>query len=111
MANRPAAALVLREGDFEDLTRLVRSSSARAGLAQRARIVLLVAEGLSNTEIAHRAGVARGTVISWRERYLLTGLAGLEDEERSGRPRVLEHGKIVAETLKPPPKRLGVTHW
>jgi hypothetical protein len=24
---------------------------------------------------------------------------------------VVDHRKIVAETLKPPPKRLGVTHW
>ena len=39
------------------------------------------------------------------------GMAGLHDEPRSGRPRVIDHRKIVAQTLKPPPKRLGVTHW
>jgi hypothetical protein len=37
--------------------------------------------------------------------------AGLEDQDRSGRPRELGHRQIVAETLKPPPKKLGVTHW
>lgn len=38
-------------------------------------------------------------------------MAGLDDRERSGRPRELDHRAIVAETLEPPPKKLGVTHW
>lgn len=54
MSNR--AALPLREGDAEVLRRLTRSSSVRAGLAQRARIVLLASEGMSNTAIAERLG-------------------------------------------------------
>lgn len=39
------------------------------------------------------------------------GLAGLADAPRSGRPRQLDHRAIVTETLRPPPKKLGVTHW
>ena len=111
MANRPAPALVLREGDRDELTRLTRSSSVRAGLAQRARIVLLAAQGESNTAIAQRVGVTRPTVIGWRERYETAGVDGLADEPRSGRPRSVDHAKIVAATLKPPPRRYGVTHW
>ena len=83
----------------------------RAGLAQRARIVLLAADGHSNSAIAQRVGVARQTVLSWRARYERSGLAGLQDEPRSGRPRHIDHREIVAATLEPPPKRLGVTHW
>jgi transposase len=90
---------------------MTRRSSVRAGLAQRARIVLLAADGVSNTAIADKVGVSRQTVISWRERYAGGGIGGLHDEPRSGRPRVVDHRAIVAETLKPPPKRLGVTHW
>jgi hypothetical protein len=41
MANRSAEALALRDGDRERLLSLTRSSSVRAGLAQRARIVSL----------------------------------------------------------------------
>jgi hypothetical protein len=59
MANRAAAALGLRDGDRERLVSLTRSSSVRAGLAQRARIVLLAAEGVSNTAIAAKVGVTR----------------------------------------------------
>jgi transposase len=111
MANRPAPALVLREGDRSELERLTRSSSVRAGLAQQARIVLLAAEGITNTEIAARCSVIRQTVVTWRSRYLAGGLAGLDDEARSGRPRTIDPARIITETLKPRPKNLGVTHW
>jgi transposase len=111
MPNRPAAALGLREGDRGELERLVRSSSVRAGLAQRARIVLLAADGESNTAIAELAGVSRPTVIGWRQRYQARGLAGLDDERRPGRPRRVDHRQIVAATLRPPPRKYGVTHW
>jgi transposase len=103
--------LGLREGDREELTRWTRSSSIRAGLAQRARIVLLAADGVSNTAIAVRLGVSRPTVIGWRDRYAARGLAGLEDEPRSGRPRTIDHRRIVTATLTPPPKKYAVTHW
>ena len=109
MANRPAAALGLRDGDFEALNRLSRSTSARAGLAQRARIVLLAAEGLSNTLIAERVGATRTTVIAWRTRYESSGIAGLHDQDRPGRPRRTDHRDIVAATLVAPPKKHGVT--
>jgi transposase/DNA-binding CsgD family transcriptional regulator len=111
MANRAAAALALREGDRERLVSLTRSSSVRAGLAQRARIVLMAAEGLSNTAIADKVGVTRTTVIGWRGRYERSGIAGLHDAKRSGRPRHVDHRAVVARTLAPPPKKLGVTHW
>jgi len=78
---------------------MVRSSAGRAGLAQRARIVLLAADGESNTAIAEKVGVSRPTVIGWRERYAASGLAGLEDEPRSGRPRQHDHRSIVAVVL------------
>jgi transposase len=80
-------------------------------LAQRARIVLLAADGVSNTEIAERVGVSRPTVIGWRDRYATSGSRGLVDEQRSGRPRTVDRAEILAATLSPPPARLGITHW
>jgi len=101
----------LRRCDRAPLQRLVRSTAGRAGLAQRVRIVLLAAEGISNTEIAQKVGTTRNTVIVWRARYEQAGVKGLADHDRSGRPRRLDHRAIVAATLTPPPKKLGVTHW
>ena len=105
------AALTLRNGDRETLVSLTRSSTVAAGLAQRARIVLLAADGVSNTEIASRTGVSRPTVICWRGRYEESGLEGLADRPRSGRPRELDHQAIVSATLVPPPAKFAVTHW
>ena len=111
MANRPAPALVLREGDREELTRWTRSSTVRAGLAKRARIVLLAADGVANTAIAEQVEVSRPTVIAWRSRYQAKGVDGLRDEDRSGRPRTVDRARLIAVTLTPPPKKYGVTHW
>ena len=111
MPHPGAPALLLRDGDHEQLSRLVRASSARAGLAQRARIVLLASEGMLNADIAERVGVSRPTVNRWRARYADAGVAGLVDEDRPGRPRTIDQRQIVAETLVPPPANLGVTHW
>jgi len=104
-----AARLEVRGKDKSTLRSWVRATGIRAGLAQRARIVLLAGEGLSNTEIAVRVGVSRPTVIHWRDRYLEGGLAALQDRQRSGRPRRVDQAQVVVATLTPPPERLGVT--
>ena len=111
MAGVTAEPLPLREGDRDELVGLTRSSAGRAGLAARARIVLLAAEGTPNVDIARLVGVSRPTVNTWRIRYAEHGLAGLADEQRSGRKRSVDPRRIVTETLTPPPARLGVTHW
>jgi len=56
-------------------------------------------------------GVSRPTVIGWRDRYAASGVAGLDDEPRSGQPRRVDHAAIVTATLTPPPRKYAVTHW
>ena len=111
MAGATAEPLLLRENDRDKLVGLTRSSSVGAGLAARARIVLLAADGTPNVEIARLVGVSRPTVNAWRARHAERGLAGLAEEKRSGRRRSIDQRRIVAETLTPPPASLGVTHW
>ena len=89
----------------------MRSSTVEAGLAQRARIVLLAAQGVSNAEIARRVGVSRPTVIQWRNRYEAGGISALGDLDRSGRPPVIDDVAVVVATVQAPPEALGVTHW
>jgi len=50
-------------------------------------------------------------VIKWRDRFAAHGIAGLDDVQRSGRPKVVDDSAIIAATLEPPPAKLGVTHW
>lgn len=101
----------IADEDRATLLSWTRSSSVRAGLATRAKIVLAAADGEGTSSISRRLGVSRPTVIQWRERYETQGLAGLDDAERPGRPKIVDDARIIAATLKPPPRRLGVTHW
>jgi len=91
--------------------RWTRSPSLRAGLAQRARIVLLADDGLGTNEIVSRVGVSKPTVIAWKKRYAAGGIAGLEDRPKPGRPAQVDEVAVVLATLEPPPASLGVTHW
>ena len=111
MANRVAAALLLQVGDQAKLEQLTRARTAPAGVAARARVVLLAAQGVANYEIARRLGMSRPTVNRWRQRYVEQGLDGLADQQRPGRPRSVDRARVIAATLTPPPASLGVTHW
>ena len=111
---KTARPVTVSDQDEQTLRGWTRSSSIRAGLAQRARIVLAAAEGLSNTQVAARVGCSRPTVVRWRSRYATEGLTGLDDQPRSGRPRTVRRdhrAEIVATTQQPPPQQLGITHW
>ena len=111
MANKTADPLPLRADDKVELERLTRSSTVPAAAAQRARIVLLAADGIANYVIAERVGVTRPTVNRWRARYVEHGLAGLVGDKPPGRPRRVDRAAVIAATLTPPPQSLGVTHW
>jgi transposase len=110
-----AAALPVCAEDLAALRRWAGAALAPAVLVQRAKLLLLAAEGVANTEIAERLGISRPTVIAWRKRYAHQGLtAQLADRPRRGRPQTVRRhrrAEILATTLSPPPERLGVTHW
>jgi transposase len=110
VANKTAEPLALRAGDKTELERLTRSATVPAAAAQRARIVLLAAEGLANHLIAGRVGVSRPTVNLWRSRYVESGMGGLVGVRPPGRPRSVDRAAIISATLTPP-KSMGVTHW
>jgi transposase len=97
--------------DRDELVSWTRSPSMKAGLAQRARVVLLAADGVGTTEIVRRVGLSKPAVIGWKRRFAAEGIAGLDDRAKSGRPRVIDPVAIVLATLEPPPENLGVTHW
>jgi transposase len=97
--------------DRAELSGWTRTPSLSAGLAQRARIVLLADEGVGTNEIVHRVGVSKPTVIAWKKRYAAEGIAGLDDRPKPGRPAQVDEVAVVLATLEPPPEKLGVTHW
>lgn len=109
---RPKETIILSQQEEEQLTSLVRSLSLPYGLARRARVVLLAAEGATNREIAEKVGLSAQSVCKWRQRYLKDGLSGLHDELRAGRPRSIadeEVAALIRKTLNTKPE--GGTHW
>lgn len=104
----PIELTIAQANELEALRR--KRSTTSQGLAERARIVLLAAEGLPNREIADRLGVHRNVVSKWRGRFLRGGVAALQDEPRSGRPQAIPPTKVrkVVETVcGRPPKGYG----
>jgi transposase len=97
--------------DRQVLQAWTRSASVQAGLAQRALIVLLAADGVRTSEIVARTGASKPTVSAWKKRYAVEGLAGLHDRRKPGRPRRTGDEAIVLATLEPPPERLAVKRW
>jgi transposase len=98
--------------DRETLTRWSRRRTSRHSIAQRSRIVLLAAEGLSNVDIGVRVGMNHTTVTKWRKRFAEGWRDSLADEPRPGRPRKITDDRveeIVVKTLTSRPKRS--THW
>jgi transposase len=104
-------ALQLTEGRNE-LERLVRKRSAKAGLVMRARMILMAADGLSNATIARQLQCRAHVVGKWRRRFAAHGIDGLCDEARSGRPVEITEAvkqKIVMTACAKP--RKGLSRW
>lgn len=109
---RPLRTLTLSPSERDQLVSLTHARSMPQALVTRARIVLLAADGHSNTAIAAQLELSKPTVGLWRLRYLAQRVQGLYDELRPGGPRTIRDEQIAAlirRTLKTKPK--DGTHW
>lgn len=109
---RPIPPVTIDARMREQLTTMSRARSLSQALAQRAKIILLAADGLNNSTIAVQLGLSRPTVGKWRRRFLSQGLVGLDEEARPGAPRAISDEQVAAllrQTLKSKPK--AATHW
>lgn len=109
---RPLSPLTLLPAERQPLLDWTRRPKTAQALALRARIVLLCATGLSNTEVARRLHVTGATVCKWRQRFVQLRLDGLLDEPRPGTTRRLSDAaveRVLARTLETQPQ--AATHW
>ncbi len=111
--SRRAEPILLSEKERTTLQAWARARSLPLRVIQRARIILLAAEGVESQEIAHHLGLSRPTVQLWRGRFLALRTAGLEkDAPRPGRIPAIGPDKraaIVEATLNSQPP--NATHW
>ena len=92
MPRKSPYEIALSKTDRTELERRARKYTLAYYLVQRANIVLLAAEGIANNEIAERLNTRREVVCLWRKRFFEEGMAGLDDRDRPGRPRVFSPG-------------------
>ena len=93
------------------LTAVTQRPTATRRDHQRASIVLMRAQGVSQAATARKLGLSRPVVIKWERRFREAGLAGLADAKGRGRkpsidPQVRE--RIIRGATQPPPNR---TRW
>jgi transposase len=105
--------LKLNTSERRSLERLLAKPSAHAGHARRARVVMLIADGVSGGEVAKRVGLTAVQVSRIRRRFAESGVPGLAERQRSGRK---DHAvsaetveQIVQIALSPPPA--GRNRW
>src|SRR3954452_14323166 len=95
-----------------ELERRVRSNTVQARVAQRARIILLAADGVSNRKIGELVGMHFNQVGIWRQRFAAARRAVLLDGARPGRPPTYGHDDVlllVKTVTEDPPD--GATRW
>jgi transposase len=94
------------------LQQIVRTTTLSAGLVRRARVLLLLAEGVSLRQIQAQTGMSPRRIQHWKKSWHKKGLDGLLDAPRAGRPKKLTVAKeaaILAATEEHPPG--CTTHW
>jgi transposase len=95
-----------------ELDRLSRCRRGEVRMVERARIVLACLQGKRNDEVARDLGVRPNTVGLWRRRFAESGMAGLRDAPRSGKPAkygVELRDRILVQLELPPPT--GMASW
>jgi transposase len=111
--NKTAAPLVMSNGQREALRVLARSSTVAHRQVQQAKVLLMAADGVANSQIATTVGVTPMTVRSWRTRFTQEGLAtfAVVREGRGRKPGIspeqIEEIVRLTQHEKPP----GETHW
>jgi transposase len=74
-----------------------RSTTISAGLARRGRILLLLADGATITDLAATVGISRRFVYKWAQRFLEQGVEGLADKPGRGYRHVVSHPALAEQ--------------
>jgi transposase len=105
--------LDLTDDERLTLTAWARRRKTSQALADRSRVILACGEGGTISCVAAELGVSRDMVSKWRARFLEKRLAGLTDEPRPGRPRLISDEQVeqvINVTLEQAPAG-GDTRW
>lgn len=110
---RIAPTLTLSCAQEAILEQWARSRSLPARVVERARIVLLAAEGRQDKQIARAMKITPKKVSRWRSRFLTLGMAGLDgDASWPGRtPKITASWARRVVRMTTQQKPANTTHW
>ncbi len=95
-----------------ELQSYLRKQNLPASVAQRMRIILMLADGATYREIADALTTTAPTISLWKGRYRADGVIGLGTVRPGQQPKKLTpalRAKVLSKTQQPPPD--GSTHW
>jgi transposase len=110
---RVAPPVELTEDQRQTLQQWSRGRSLPARQVERARVVLLAADGKQDLEIAAEIGISNQKAARWRKRFLKLGLVGLvKDAPRPGRTPSITAAKVQEVVRKTTQEKPGnATQW
>jgi transposase len=98
--------------DRATLESWIRATTTEQRLVLRAQIILALARGRTNREVAEELSIRPATVSKWRTRFAREGIGGLADAPRSGKPPTYTEEaerRVLAQLDKSPPS--GYARW
>ncbi|MES2701966.1 MAG: IS630 family transposase [Bacteroidota bacterium] len=100
------------EGDRQELLTMSRSHKLDSRYVLRSNIILYSLEGKSLDEIRELSGASRVIINKWRNRFRQSGVAGIKDAPRSGKPAIFtaaDEARVIQKACQKPSG--GYTNW
>src|SRR5258708_31465663 len=92
---------MLSAAEEAQLQQLIRAQSTPQGLAQRARVVQLAAQGMGVRAIGGRVGMHYNQVAKWRGRYIRSGLGRCRMSPARAAKATLARSSCASSSIKP----------
>lgn len=93
MARTPRA-IVLNDSERTSLEKMIQPTTQYRHV-QRAKVILMAADGKTNEEIIAAGGLAKVAVCKWKKRFIERRINGLRDLQRSGAPARYTHHDVL----------------
>src|SRR5258705_8644776 len=104
--------IFLTQQQHSELSSIAQSRTLPAGYVFRAKLILMLAEGVSFSTIKQQLQTTAPTIIRWKQRFRQSGLEGLDTYHPGQKPSVLTPAlpaRILSATRRKPGD--GSTHW
>src|SRR6266853_2887657 len=104
--------IFLTQQQHSELSSIAQSRTLPAGYVFRAKLILMLAEGVSFSAIKQQLQTTAPTIIRWKQRFRQSGLEGLDTYHPGQKPSVLTpalRARILSATRRKPGD--GSTHW